>query len=132
MLEKVAAEESHIFQMYWDIAFSDLSEYVSWGTAKGRNFVLFEDADTVDGTLITEVKQGREGASVKLADRMAALKWLADYFEMNPADSHRKEYNERRLAIEEAKIGALQQDSGDIIFKIVAAAPEDTQNEDSE
>ena len=36
----------------------------------------------VDGTIITEVKQGRDGASIKLADRMKALEWLADHMDL--------------------------------------------------
>ena len=36
----------------------------------------------VDGTIITEVKQGKDGASIKLADRMKALEWIADHMEL--------------------------------------------------
>ena len=35
-----------------------------------------------DGTLIAEVKNGKDGASIKLADRMTALEWLARHMDM--------------------------------------------------
>ena len=40
---------------------------------KEVNTVRFRESAEVDGTLITEVKQGKDGASIKLADRMKAL-----------------------------------------------------------
>ena len=36
----------------------------------------------IDGTILSEVKQGRDGASIKLADRMKALQWLSDHMNM--------------------------------------------------
>ena len=36
----------------------------------------------VDGTIISEVKQGRDGASIKLADRMKALQWLSEHMDL--------------------------------------------------
>ena len=44
-----------------------------------KNFVHFRHHTTVDGTLIGEVKQGKDGASIKLPDRMKALQWLSDH-----------------------------------------------------
>ena len=49
---------------------------------KTVNSVRFRESDVVDGTIITEVKQGRDGASIKLADRMKALEWLADHMDL--------------------------------------------------
>ena len=46
---------------------------------KEINSVKFKDSAKVDGTLITEVKQGRDGVSIKLADKMKALEWLAEH-----------------------------------------------------
>ena len=43
------------------------------------NTVRLKESDSIDGTLITEVKSGKNGASVKLADRMKALEWLAEH-----------------------------------------------------
>ena len=100
-------DEHDIFQKYMDIAFSDITDYVDFGREevqvmgafgpvqvddpngdgkiplmKTINSVRFRESDTVDGTIITEVKQGKDGASIKLADRMKALEWIADHMDM--------------------------------------------------
>lgn len=52
------------------------------------NTVRFKDSSEVDGTILAEVKQGRDGASIKLSDRMKALQWLSDH--MNLATEEQK------------------------------------------
>ena len=75
-----------MFQKYMDIAFSDMTDYASFGPGG----VVLKDSGQVDGTLITEVKEGKTGVSVKLADRMQALKWLTDrYTSFNPEQQAR-------------------------------------------
>ena len=106
-LNREMLDESDIFQKYMDIAFSDITDYVTFGQeevpvmamygpveikdeetgkkvplTKRINVVKFKESSEVDGTLITEVKQGRDGASIKLADRMKALDWLAEHMDM--------------------------------------------------
>lgn len=49
---------------------------------KEVNSVRFRESSMIDGTLITEVKQGKDGASIKLADRMKALNWLAEHMDL--------------------------------------------------
>lgn len=44
--------------------------------------VRFRESCDVDGSIIAEVKQGKDGASVKLADRMKALEWLAAHMDL--------------------------------------------------
>jgi len=78
---------------------------------KEINEVRFKDSGTVDGSLLSEVKQGKDGASVKLADRMKALLWLADYFELNPRDRHKAEYDKQRLALEREKLNTGSEDA---------------------
>ena len=104
-LEFLAEED--IFQKYMDIAFADITDYVSFGTEEvpvmsvygpveiknpktgekeilkqTANVVRFKDSTEIDGTILAEVKQGRDGASIKLADRMKALRWLSDHMNM--------------------------------------------------
>lgn len=94
--------EADIFQKYMDIAFADISDFLSWGQeeipvmgpfgpivgdngeviTEWVNVVRFNESTELDGTLISEVKQGKNGASIKLADRMKALDWLADHMDM--------------------------------------------------
>lgn len=106
-LNRELLDEHDIFQKYMDIAYSDITDYVEFGReeiqAMGAfgpiqvedpesgekvplmkivNSVRFRESDMVDGTLITEVKQGKDGASIKLADRMKALEWIANHMDM--------------------------------------------------
>lgn len=99
--------EEDVFQKYMDIAFSDITDYVTFGTeevpvmtmygpaqikdektgkkktlTKVINTVRFKESTNIDGTLISEVKQGRDGASIKLLDKMKALDWLAEHMDM--------------------------------------------------
>lgn len=85
--------EEDIFQKYVDIAFSDISDYVNFGTedivigvddngndiVATKSYVRFKEVSEVDGSLINEIKIGKDGASIKLTDKMNALKWLADH-----------------------------------------------------
>lgn len=105
-LNRELFSEADIFQKYMDIAFSDITDYLVFGqkevpvmgpfgpikaedpdtgkkvpVTKIVNVVQFRESDEVDGTLISEVKQGRDGASIKLSDRMKALNWLADHMD---------------------------------------------------
>ncbi len=105
-LNREMLSEEDIFQKYMDIAFSDITDYLVFGqkevpvmgpfgpikvedpdtgekvpVTKIVNVVQFRESDEVDGTLISEVKQGRDGASIKLSDRMKALNWLADHMD---------------------------------------------------
>lgn len=102
-LNREFLSESDIFQKYMDIAFADITDYLEFGTeevpvmaiygpvktkdpetgeekplTKLVNTVRFKDSSEVDGTILAEVKQGRDGASIKLSDRMKALQWLSD------------------------------------------------------
>ena len=114
-LNREMLDVSDIFQKYMDIAFSDITDYVTFGQeevpvmamygpveikdeetgkkvplTKRINVVKFKESSEVDGTLITEVKQGRDGASIKLADRMKALDWLAEHMDMATEEQRAK------------------------------------------
>lgn len=128
-LNREMLDEYDILQKYMDIAFSDITDYVTFGQetvpvmgpfgpikvkneetgkeevmTKEVNAVRFRESADVDGTLIAEVKQGKDGASIKLLDKMKALEWLTKYFEINPESKYRKEYDKRRLEIELLKL----------------------------
>lgn len=91
-------KQEDIFQKYMDIAFADVNDYMSFGQEEIEtdygprmiNSVRLKESDQVDGTLITEVKQGRDGVSVKLADRMKAIDWLADHMDIATAEQKAK------------------------------------------
>lgn len=103
-------KQEDIFQKFMDIAFADVTDYVSFGREniqvmgafgpvmvenketgeKEVNTVKFKQSEDVDGTLIMEVKQGKDGASIKLVDKMKALQWLADHMDIATAEQKAK------------------------------------------
>ncbi|WP_096635833.1 terminase small subunit [Clostridium cochlearium] len=126
-LNKAMLEPEDIFQKYIDIAFADISDYVTFGRKEMEvdkdeegnpvmievNYVDFKDSNEVDGTLISEVSQGKNGVSVKLQDKMKALQWLSDRLDLLPTETKIKVDNEKakvkiareKLDFEKAKTG---------------------------
>lgn len=74
------------FQKMMDIAYSDATDFLSFGRRKDKktgleyNYVDFLDSSEVDGTLIQEVKQGKDGCTIKLVGKEFALKWLDKHY----------------------------------------------------
>jgi phage terminase small subunit len=105
-------EDDDILQKYIDIAFADITDFVEFGREEvidinpvtgdehtiEVNRVKFKDSSEVDGTIITEVKQGKDGVSVKLADKMKALDKLAQYFDLFP-DKFKRRIEEEKLKL---------------------------------
>lgn len=76
-------DPTDIVQKYIDMAFYDVTDYAEF---KG-GVVVLKDSSCVDGTLIQEVKQGKEGVAVKFVDRSKALDWLSKH--MNITDEQK-------------------------------------------
>ena len=123
--------QEDIFQKYMDIAFADITDFLEFGQEEVEvmsafgpvaitdestgdktvlkkivNVVKFKDSAEVDGTLIGEVKQGKDGASIKLPDRMKALQWLADHMDFATAEQ------KARLELLQAQKKKLEMDTG--------------------
>ena len=108
---------------YLKIAFADITNYVSFGQkdvpvmsmfgpVKGEdgkpltktiNYVDFNPSTEVDGTLISEVKQGKDGVSLKLHDKMKALEKLEKYTDLLP-DRHKRRIETEKLKIEKERL----------------------------
>ena len=73
---------------------------------------LKESKDT-DTQLLKEVKRGKDGVSVKLKDAQKAIDWLTKFFEMNPDDKHRKEFDKRKLDLELLKLEMQTKEGSD-------------------
>lgn len=133
--------EEDIFQKYMDIAFSDITDYVSFKTEEvpvmsmkgpveiknqktGQTEILKEkasvvrlkDSTTVDGTIVSEIRQGKDGVSIKLADRMKALQWLSDHMDLAT--------EEQRAKIEQIKASTGTSKETDAIHSWVEAVKE--------
>lgn len=105
-----------VLDMYVKIAFADMTDFVEFGTEEVEtindvgepttyqsNYVRFKNSDEVDGTLITEVKKGKDGVSFKLADKMRALDALAKYVDFMSEDAQR-DLKEERLYLENTRL----------------------------
>lgn len=128
-----------VLQKYIDIAFADITDFVEFGQEKrpeldhnleplldengdeitySISYVHLKNADEVDGTLITEVKKGKDGVSVKLADKMKALEFLSKYTDLL-SENDRKKLQVEKLKAETAKIEAETKQEGGSGGKVV-------------
>lgn len=134
----ILADADDIVELHMRIAFADITQFVEFGretvdvmgmfgpvTIKTKdpvtgeeveqtltrevNTVRFKEHGQVDGAVLAEVKQSKDGASVKLADRQKSLDFLAQYFLLNPMDKHKVEFDRRRLELEQQKVTAETQ-----------------------
>ena len=143
-LNREMLDESDIFQKYMDIAFSDVTDFVEFGQedvpvmavygpvqvkdeetgekktlTKRVNVVRFKDSSEVDGTLIAEVKQGKDGASIKLPDKMKALEWLGEHMDM-ATEEQRARIENIKAKTEQIK-GSGQDETEDKVMKLFEA-----------
>lgn len=123
--EGIGLEVMAVLQKYIDIAFADIGDYVSFGQrdvpvmnmfgpvyeGKGNdkkavlktiNFVDIRPNTEIDGTLISEIKQGKDGVSIKLQDKMKALEKLDQYLDLLP-DKHKRRIDEEKIKLDKAK-----------------------------
>ena len=142
----VGAEDFVELQMR--IAFSDIGNYVTFGqktvpvmtmyglvqienkeTGKKEplmqevNVVQLNESDMVDTQIIQEVKEGRNGTSVKLADKQKAIDWLTRYFLIHPEDKYKAEFDKKRAEVRDdsaEQILANMQTIADILQNPVA------------
>ena len=104
------------FQKMIDIAYSDVTDYLSFGQEEvhdknGNTFMMnvinLKESCDVDGTLIQEVKQGKDGCSIKLVSKEFALKWLDKHY------SEATDLQKAQLAQIRAQTDKLKSDSED-------------------
>jgi len=69
-----------------------------------ESFLVFQDSDSVDGSIISEVKIGKSGHSIKLQDAQKAIQWLTDYFGLNASHRHKAQYDAAVLALREREL----------------------------
>ena len=146
-LNREMLDEHDIFQRYMDIAFADITDFIEFGQEEVQvmavygpvyvqdpktgekkplmkmvNTVRFKQSTEVDGTLISEVKQGKDGASIKLSDRMKALQWLSDHMDLAT--------EEQRTRIEVMRAKARLDDGSEIADDGFLEALKGTASED--
>lgn len=86
--QDVFLDAKDLIQEYMKQAFSDITDFTEFGQeivqfsdgSEGPvSFVRLKDSDSVDGSLIQEVKKGKDGVSVKLYDKQKAMSELMKY-----------------------------------------------------
>lgn len=105
--EEIFVDTLDILRMWAKIAFADMNDYVNVSAAG----VMLRGSNQTDGQVITEIKEGKDGITIKMADKMKALDRLSSYLRILPEDQAK-----------EAKLRILQKaaddDSGDEPLKI--------------
>lgn len=122
--QQILAGEEDLVEKHMRIAFSNISDYLSFGreevpimgpfgpikdeegekVTKEVNYVKFKDSSSVDTELIQEVKQGKDGVSIKLYDAQKSMDWLERHFMLNPLDRHKIAFDNAKLELERKKV----------------------------
>ena len=77
-LNRAMLSEDDIFQKYIDIAFADITDYLEFNSKEvqgeygtyTKNTISLKNSGEVDGSLISEISEGRDGIKIKLQDKM--------------------------------------------------------------
>lgn len=88
---------SDIIDKYVRIAFADMTDFVE----VKNNRIKLVNGDELDGQLISKIKQGKDGVSIELYDKLRALEKLEKYFDVWPKDW--------KQAIEEKKLEIMRE-----------------------
>ena len=107
-----------LLQKYIDIAFADIKDYMEFGTEtiEGKNgefelsVVKLKDSNGVDGTLISEVSQGKDGIKIKMLDKMKAMDFLSKHTNLLSDEEKTKldiEYKNLQIEKTKAEINKL-------------------------
>lgn len=120
--QQIIAGADDIVEIQMRIAFADIGNYLSFGREKvdvmsafghvkdpdtGENLkkevnsIKLNESCNVDTQIIQEVKQGKDGVSLKLADKQKAYDWLSKYFLMHPDDKYKAEFDKKRAEVKD-------------------------------
>ena len=80
--EEIFVDTIDILRMWAKIAFADMNDYVNVSAAG----VMLRGSNQTDGQVITEIKEGKDGITIKMADKMKALDRLSSYLRILPED----------------------------------------------
>ena len=133
--QQIVAGSEDIVELQMRIAFSDIGDYLEFGQESvpvmamygpvqvenketGKKETLMKEisvvklsgSESVDTQLIQEVKQGKDGVSVKLVDKQKAIDWLTKYFLMHPESKYRAEYEKKKAEKEGGETQEFESD----------------------
>jgi len=124
MREELFIDGMDVLQKYVKIAFADITDYLSFNREEDivgfddqgklitqeKNIIKLHNSSDVDGALISEVSQGKDGIKIKLLDKMKALEKLEKYFDLIP-DKWKRKIEEEKLKLAARKAG--EEDEGE-------------------
>ena len=120
--QQIVTGTEDIVELQMRIAFGDIGNVVEFGretieTKDGRsveiNSLRAKESSEVDTQLIKSITEGQNGLTVVMKDEQRAIDWLTKFFEMNPDDKHRKEFDKRKLDLELLKLEMQTKESSD-------------------
>lgn len=82
MCEELFLDPLDVVRMWAKIAMADMNDFVSVGSSG----VTLRNSSSTDGQLVTKIKEGKDGVTIELADKMRALDRLSAYFQVLPQD----------------------------------------------
>lgn len=131
--QQIVVGADDIVELQMRIAFADIGNYVSFGQKEVTDIetdetymvsvVDLKESKNTDTQLIQEVKRGKDGVSVKLADKQKAIDWLSKYFLVHPDDKYKAEFDKKRAEVSDdsgAQILQNMQTIADILQHPVA------------
>lgn len=135
LTEDALLDKRTLIQKWIDIAFADITDYVKFGRQEeviynddgqpeldmhgniktyAFNYVHLNESNEVDGTLVTEVKQGKDGITVKLVDKMKAMEFLSKHLDLlNENERKQLQTEQAKLNIEKTKVEIEKLGSGE-------------------
>lgn len=108
MNKELFTDALDIAKFYVKAGFADMTDFVSFGPSSG---VVPKNSLNVDGQLIQKIKEGKEGISIELVDKMDAFRRLEEYLEFIPNWKQRVE--EEKLALQKDKLAFEKSKAGD-------------------
>lgn len=130
--EELFIDAMDVLERYIKIAFADMTDFVDFGAKEipildketgeqkyddeGKpmvrtiSYLDFKNSNQVDGGLICEISQGKQGMKIKLEDRQKALDKLAEYFDLFP-DKWKRQIEEEKLKLAARKAGEDDEES---------------------
>lgn len=148
MTEELLLDAMDVLNMYIKIAFVDPTDYLIFGqkevpvmtmygplkdedgeiVTKMVNYVDFKESSMLDGTVISEVKQGKDGVSIKFEDRLKALDKLSEYFDLFP-DKFKRKIEAEKLKLNERKVQLAEKQADNLDDDIYYEVDEVKENE---
>ena len=137
-MQQVLCGVEDLIELNMRIAFADIGDYVEFGqkeeiirtkdgpllmtdretgkqipATRKINVVDLKESNVTDTQIIQSITEGKNGISIRLADKNKAMEWLDKFFVMNPMDKHKQEFDRKKLEIELLKLDAAVKHDGE-------------------